>query len=111
MNAYFLVLYAGVNLSTVIEFCITAFASKWVRTTYLPSYMQASNDQPLDSFLLFFREGPVLGPAIRRSISANPRLNYNLGFFTPLFKIFFGRIFRVLLIASNSRILEKNNFD
>ena len=29
---------------------ITAFASKWVRTTYLPSYMQASNDQPLDSF-------------------------------------------------------------
>ena len=49
-----------------------------------------------------------LGPVVRRPISANPRLNWNLGFFIPLFKILFGIIFCVPFRASNSHILDKN---
>ena len=44
----------------------------------------------------------LLGPAVRRSISSSSRLNFNLGFFIPLFKSLFGIIFCVLWRASNS---------
>ena len=49
-----------------------------------------------------------LGP-VRRPISANPRLNFDLGFFIPLFKCHFKMISCVLIRASNSHILDKNN--
>ena len=44
----------------------------------------------------------LLGPAVRRPISSSSRLNFNLGFFIPLFKSLFGIIFCVLWRASNS---------
>ena len=50
-----------------------------------------------------------LGPVVRRSISANPRLNLDLGFFIPLFKCHFKMISCVLIRASNSHILDKKN--
>ena len=50
-----------------------------------------------------------LGPVVRRLISANPRLNFNLVFFIPLFKCLVGIVFRVLYRASNNHILDKKN--
>ena len=50
-----------------------------------------------------------LGPVVRRLISANPRLNFNLDFFIPLFKCFVGIVFLVLYRASNNHILDKKN--
>ena len=44
----------------------------------------------------------LLGPAVRRPISSSSRLNFNLGFFIPLYKSLFGIIFCVLWRASNS---------
>ena len=49
------------------------------------------------------------GPVVRRLISANPRLNFNLDFFIPLFKCFVGIVFLVLYRASNNHILDKKN--
>ena len=49
----------------------------------------------------------VQGPIVRRLISANPRLNFNLDFFFPLFKCFVGMVFLVLYRASNNHILDK----
>ena len=54
---------------------------------------------------VFFRTGSV----VRRLISANPRLNFNLVFFIPLFKCLVGIVFRVLYRASNNHILDKKN--
>ena len=50
-----------------------------------------------------------LGPVVRRPISANPGLNFNLRFFIPLLKSLFGKIFSVLFKASNSHTLDKKN--
>ena len=49
------------------------------------------------------------GPFVRRLISANPRLNFNLSFFIPIFKSIFGIISSVPFRASSSRILDKKN--
>ena len=49
------------------------------------------------------------GPVVGRPISANPRFNFNLCFFIPLFKSLFGIIFCVLLKASNIHILDERN--
>ena len=49
------------------------------------------------------------GPVVGRRISANPRLNFNLCFFIPLFKSLFGIIFCVLFRASNSHTLDERN--
>ena len=46
---------------------------------------------------------------VRRLISANPRLNFNLDFFMHLFKCLFGIVSRVLYRASNNHILDKKN--
>ena len=46
------------------------------------------------------------GPVVRRPISANPGLNFNLGFFIPLLKGLFGIIFSVLFKASNIHTLD-----
>ena len=51
----------------------------------------------------------ILGPVVRRPISANPGLNFNLSFFIPLLKSLFGKIFSVLFKASSSRTLNKKN--
>ena len=48
----------------------------------------------------------LLGPVVRRPISANPGLNFNLGFFIPLLKSLFGIIFSVLFKVSNSHTLD-----
>ena len=50
-----------------------------------------------------------LGSVVRRLISANTRLNFNLDFFIPLFKCLFGIVYRVLFRASNDHILDKKN--
>ena len=49
------------------------------------------------------------GPVVRRPISVNPGLNFNLRFFIPLLKSLFGKIFSVFFKASNSHALDKNN--
>ena len=51
----------------------------------------------------------LLGPVVRRPISANPGLNFNLRFFIPLLKSLFGKIFSVLFKASSSHTLNKKN--
>ena len=50
------------------------------------------------------------GPVVRRRISANTGLNFNLDFFTPLFESLFGIISSILYRASNHQILIKKNF-
>ena len=50
------------------------------------------------------------GPVVRRRISANTRLNFNLDFFTPLFESLFGIISSILYRASNHQILIKKNY-
>ena len=50
-----------------------------------------------------------LGPVVRRPISANPRLNFDLGFFITLLKCLFGIISCFLMRPSNSHILDKKN--
>ena len=49
------------------------------------------------------------GPVVRRPISANPGLNFNLRFFIPSLKSLFGKIFSVLFKASSSHTLNKKN--
>ena len=51
----------------------------------------------------------VQGPVVRRPISANPGLNFNLRFFIPSLKSLFGKIFSVLFKASSSHTLNKKN--
>ena len=48
----------------------------------------------------------ALGPVVQRPISANPGLNFNLGFLIPLLKSLFGIIFSVLFEVSNSHTLD-----
>ena len=48
----------------------------------------------------------VQGPVVRRPISANPGVNFNLGFLIPLLKSLFGIIFSVLFEVSNSHTLD-----
>ena len=48
----------------------------------------------------------VQGPVVRRPISANPGVNFNLGFLIPLLKSLFGIIFSVLFKVSNSHTLD-----
>ena len=50
------------------------------------------------------------GPVVRRRISANTGLNFNLDFFTPLFESLFGIISSILYRASNHQILIKKNY-
>ena len=50
-----------------------------------------------------------LGPVVRRPFNANPMLNFNLGFFIPLFKSLFGIISCLIFRASNNHILDKKN--
>ena len=50
------------------------------------------------------------GPVVRRRISANTGLNFNLDFFTPLFESLFGIIFFILYRASNHQNLIKKNY-
>ena len=60
-------------------------------------------------FSFSFGDATHQGPVVRRLISANPRLNFNLVFFIPLFKCLVGIVFRVLYRASNNHILDKKN--
>ena len=55
------------------------------------------------------RDHELLGPVVRRPISTNPGLNFNLRFFIPLLKSLFGKIFSVLFKASSSHTLNKKN--
>ena len=50
------------------------------------------------------------GPVVRRRISANKGLNFNLDFFTPLFESLFGIISSILYRASHHQILIKKNY-
>ena len=50
--------------------------------------------------------GKQLGPVVRRSISANPGLNFNPGFFFFCSKAFFQIIFSILFKASNRQIAD-----
>ena len=56
-----------------------------------------------------WEEAIALGPVVRRPFSCNPRLNFNLGFFIPLFKSLFGIISCLIFKASNNHILDKKN--
>ena len=49
------------------------------------------------------------GPVVRRPISANPGLNFNLGFFFFCSKVFYRIIFSILFRASNHQIAGKKN--
>ena len=49
------------------------------------------------------------GPVVRRPISANPGLNFNLGFYFFCSKAFFRIIFSILFRASNHQIVDKKN--
>ena len=51
----------------------------------------------------------ILGPVFLKPISANPGLNFNLGFYTSLFDSLFGIIFSTLYGASNHQIVDKKN--
>jgi len=51
----------------------------------------------------------VQGPVVRRPISANRGLNFNLGFFFFCSKVFSGIIFSILFRASNHQIVGKKN--
>ena len=51
----------------------------------------------------------TLGPVVRRLISANPGLNFNLGFFFFCSKAFSRIIFTILFRASNHQIVGKNS--
>ena len=53
----------------------------------------------------FFSPGPVFW----RSISINPRLNFNLDFHFLCSKAFFWTIFSILFRSSNRQILDKKN--
>ena len=48
-------------------------------------------------------------PVVRRPISANPGLNFNLGFFFFCSKAFSRIIFSILFRASNHQIVGKKN--
>ena len=50
------------------------------------------------------------GPVVRRRISANTGLNFNLDFFIPLFESLFRIISSILFRASNHQILIKKNY-
>ena len=50
-----------------------------------------------------------LGPVVRRPISANSGLNFNLGFFLFCSKTFSQIIFSILFRASNHQIVGKKN--
>ena len=50
------------------------------------------------------------GPVVLRLISPNPRLNYNPGFFIPMFKSLFGIFSSVFYGASNHRLIYKKNY-
>ena len=51
----------------------------------------------------------LLGPVFWKPISANPGLNFNLGFYTSLFDSLFGIIFSTLYGASNHQTVDKKN--
>ena len=53
--------------------------------------------------------GRLLGPDVRRPISANPGLNFNLGFFFFCSKAFSRIIFSIFFRASNHQIVGKKN--
>ena len=50
-----------------------------------------------------------VGPVVRSPISANPGLNFNLGFYFFCSKAFFRIIFSILFRASDHQIVDKNN--
>ena len=50
-----------------------------------------------------------LGPVVRRPISANPGLNFNLGLFFFCSKAFSRIIFSILFRVSNHQIVDKKN--
>ena len=50
------------------------------------------------------------GPVVLSLISANPRLNYNPGFFIPMFKSLFGIFSCFFYGASNHRLIDKKNY-
>ena len=49
------------------------------------------------------------GPVVRKLISANLGLNFNLGFFSFFSKAFSQTIFSILFRASNHQIVRKKN--
>ena len=54
---------------------------------------------------------PWLGPVVWRLVGANPRLNFNVGFFIPLRRSLFGIIFSIpFFIASHNQIPHKRKY-
>ena len=51
----------------------------------------------------------VLGPVVRKPVSANPGLNFNPGFFFCLSKALSRIIFSILFRISNHQIVGKDN--
>ena len=49
----------------------------------------------------------IHGPVVQRSISPNPGLNFNSGFFISLSKSLLGKIFTILFRTSNDQIGSK----
>ena len=104
------------NALTVGEECLLCLFKWYSKTQYnadakclwwCMSYPQSlhTSESRARSFGVDMDQGPV----VRRPISANPGLNFNLRFFIPLLKSLFGKIFSVLFKASSSHTLNKKN--
>ena len=56
---------------------------------------------------VFEKSPKILGPVVRRLISANPGLNFNLGLFFFSSKAFSRTIFSILFRVANPKLLTK----
>ena len=95
---------------TVERFFNLNSESFFVRTKNIPKSIHVNILLPSLIFLVTLdSKAENQGPVVRRPISANPGLNFNLRFFIPLLKSLFGKIFSVLFKASSSHTLNKKN--
>ena len=81
---------------------VICLLSNWAQKTR-PSFRRHSSTQ---SYFMLHN----LGPVVQMPISAKIGLNFNQGFFIPLFKRLFGIIFPFLYRAFNNQIVDKKNY-
>ena len=75
-------------------------------------YMTDGNCRSRADILAYFYNklpGQPYYTVVRRPISANPGLNFNLGFYFFCSKAFFRIIFSILFRASDHQIVDKKN--
>ena len=86
-------------------------------THCVPLAEEKLSERSADSFkgkayraLYSFDQFRGLGPVVRRLISANPGLRFNLGFFISFFKSLFQIIFFIIFGAFKHHIVGKRNY-